>query len=95
MSELRNRPKSARLARFGLSFGLFALLPSEIGYQDLGALLGELQLKHGSSAGQIAHAVLQPVPAPGQAANTTALLPDKTAVQTRAAGPAKGLIQVG
>jgi hypothetical protein len=39
MSELRNRPKGARLAPFGLSICLFALLPSEIGFQDLAALL--------------------------------------------------------
>jgi spore germination cell wall hydrolase CwlJ-like protein len=39
MSVLRNRPKGARLAPFGLSLCLFALLPSETGFQDLAALL--------------------------------------------------------
>ncbi|MBR1218112.1 cell wall hydrolase [Bradyrhizobium sp. U87765 SZCCT0131] len=39
MSVLRNGPKGARGVPFGLSLCLFALLPSEIGYQDLAALL--------------------------------------------------------
>jgi hypothetical protein len=39
MSVLRNDPKGARFAPFGLSFCLFAVLPSEIGYQDLAALM--------------------------------------------------------
>ena len=33
------RPKSARLALFGFGLGVFALLPNEIGYQDIAALL--------------------------------------------------------
>jgi spore germination cell wall hydrolase CwlJ-like protein len=39
MSVLRNRSKGARFVPFGLSLCLFALLPSEIGFQDLAALL--------------------------------------------------------
>ncbi|MGO4711030.1 cell wall hydrolase [Bradyrhizobium sp. 2TAF24] len=39
MSVLRNGPKGARGVPFGLSLCLFALLPSEIGLQDLAALL--------------------------------------------------------
>ena len=39
MSVLRNRPKGAPVVPFGLSLCLFALLPSEIGPQDLAALL--------------------------------------------------------
>jgi spore germination cell wall hydrolase CwlJ-like protein len=39
MFVLRNGPKGARFAPFGLSLCLFALLPSEIGFQDLAALL--------------------------------------------------------
>ena len=34
-----NRPKGARLALFGLGLGVFSLLPNEIGYQDIAALL--------------------------------------------------------
>ncbi|UTD25815.1 cell wall hydrolase [Bradyrhizobium sp. WD16] len=39
MTVLRNEPRGARFAPFGLSLCLFAMLPSEIGYQDLAALL--------------------------------------------------------
>lgn len=39
MTVLRNEPRGARFAPFGLSLCVFALLPSEIGYQDLAALL--------------------------------------------------------
>ncbi|MEW6639637.1 MAG: cell wall hydrolase [Pseudomonadota bacterium] len=39
MSVLRNGPKGTRGVPFGLSLCLFALLPSEIGLQDLAALL--------------------------------------------------------
>lgn len=39
MPVLRNRPKGTHFVPFGLSLCLFALLPSEIGYQDLAALL--------------------------------------------------------
>src|SRR6476660_3141609 len=37
MFVLRNQPKGARFASFGL--GLFALMPTEIGYQDIASLL--------------------------------------------------------
>ncbi len=55
MSVLRNGPKGARYAPFGLSICLFALLPSEIGVQDLAALLArrpgvaERSQKHAAS----------------------------------------------
>ena len=39
MSELRNRPKGARFASFGIGLCVFALMPSEIGYQDIASLL--------------------------------------------------------
>lgn len=39
MTVLRNTPKGARLAPFGFALSLFLLLPSEIGLQDLAALL--------------------------------------------------------
>jgi spore germination cell wall hydrolase CwlJ-like protein len=39
MSVLRNRPKGARFASFGLGLCVFALVPAEIGYQDIASLL--------------------------------------------------------
>jgi hypothetical protein len=39
MSRLRNRPKGARFASFGLGLCVFALIPNEIGYQDIASLL--------------------------------------------------------
>ena len=39
MSVMRNRPKGARFASFGLGLCVFALIPTEIGYQDIAALL--------------------------------------------------------
>ena len=39
MSVLRNQPKSARLALFGFGLCFFALIPNEIGYQDIASLL--------------------------------------------------------
>src|SRR3978361_624497 len=39
MSVMRNRPKGARLASFGLGLCLFALIPNEVGYQDIASLL--------------------------------------------------------
>jgi spore germination cell wall hydrolase CwlJ-like protein len=39
MSVMRNRPKGARIAFFGLAFLIFALNPTEIGYQDIASLL--------------------------------------------------------
>jgi hypothetical protein len=39
MSVLQNRPKDARWASFGFALTVFGLLPSEIGYQDIAALL--------------------------------------------------------
>jgi spore germination cell wall hydrolase CwlJ-like protein len=39
MSVLRNHPKGARFASFGLGLCIFALMPREIGYQDIGSLL--------------------------------------------------------
>jgi spore germination cell wall hydrolase CwlJ-like protein len=39
MSVVRNRPKGARFASFGLGFCIFALMPNQIGYQDLASLL--------------------------------------------------------
>src|SRR6195952_4394275 len=39
MSVMRNRPKGARFASFGIGLCIFALMPSEIGYQDIAALL--------------------------------------------------------
>mgnify|MGYP003349515725 CR=1 FL=1 len=39
MSVKRNRPKGARIAAFGLGLCGFALLPNEIGYQDIASLL--------------------------------------------------------
>jgi spore germination cell wall hydrolase CwlJ-like protein len=39
MSVKRNQPKGARLASFGLGLCVFAVVPSEIGYQDIASLL--------------------------------------------------------
>src|SRR6478609_1263398 len=39
MSVLRNRPKGARFALFGFGLCVFALIPNEIGYQDIASLL--------------------------------------------------------
>src|SRR5256885_11241699 len=39
MSVVRNRPNGARSASFGLGLCVFALIPTEIGYQDLASLL--------------------------------------------------------
>jgi spore germination cell wall hydrolase CwlJ-like protein len=39
MSVLRNRPKGARFASFGFGLCVFALIPTEIGYQDIASLL--------------------------------------------------------
>ena len=39
MSVLRNQPKGARFASFGLGLCVFALMPAEIGYQDIASLL--------------------------------------------------------
>jgi spore germination cell wall hydrolase CwlJ-like protein len=36
---MRNRPKGARFASFGIGLCVFALMPSEIGYQDIASLL--------------------------------------------------------
>ena len=36
---LRNHPKGARFASFGFGLCLFALMPTETGYQDIGSLL--------------------------------------------------------
>ncbi len=39
MSVMRNRPGGARLASFGLGLCVFALIPTEVGYQDIASLL--------------------------------------------------------
>jgi len=39
MSVVRNRPRGARFASFGLGLCIFALMPSQIGYQDIASLL--------------------------------------------------------
>jgi hypothetical protein len=39
MFELRTRPKDVRIASFVLGLGIFALMPTEVGYQDIGSLL--------------------------------------------------------
>src|ERR1700759_2424248 len=39
MSGVRNQPKGARFALFGLGLCLFALAPTEVGYQDIASLL--------------------------------------------------------
>jgi spore germination cell wall hydrolase CwlJ-like protein len=39
MFELRNRPKGVRSASFGLGLCVFALIPTEVGYQDIASLL--------------------------------------------------------
>jgi spore germination cell wall hydrolase CwlJ-like protein len=39
MLQLRNRPKGARFAPFGLGLCVFALIPTEVGYQDIASLL--------------------------------------------------------
>src|ERR1700758_4654670 len=39
MSVMRNHPKGARFASFGLGLCVFALMPTEIGYQDIASLL--------------------------------------------------------
>src|ERR1700749_4444763 len=39
MSVMRNRPKGARIAFFGPALLIFALNPTEIGYQDIASLL--------------------------------------------------------
>ncbi|WP_407176426.1 cell wall hydrolase [Bradyrhizobium sp. STM 3562] len=39
MSVVRNRPKGVRFASFGLGLCIFAMVPNEIGYQDIASLL--------------------------------------------------------
>src|SRR5215470_778900 len=39
MFVLRNQPKGARFASFGLGLCVFALMPTEIAYQDIASLL--------------------------------------------------------
>ena len=39
MSVLRNHPKGARFASFGIGLCIFALMPRETGYQDISSLL--------------------------------------------------------
>ena len=39
MSVLRNHPKGARFASFGIGLCIFALMPRETGYQDIASLL--------------------------------------------------------
>src|ERR1700674_1658826 len=39
MLQLRNHPRGARIASFGLGLCVFALMPTEIGYQDIASLL--------------------------------------------------------
>ncbi|WP_375412495.1 cell wall hydrolase [uncultured Bradyrhizobium sp.] len=39
MSVLRNRPRGARFASFGFGLCVFALIPTETGYQDIASLL--------------------------------------------------------
>ena len=39
MLVVRNRPKGARFASFGLGLCIFALIPTELGYQDIASLL--------------------------------------------------------
>jgi spore germination cell wall hydrolase CwlJ-like protein len=39
MSIMRNRPRGARFASFGLGLCVFALAPTEVGYQDIASLL--------------------------------------------------------
>ena len=39
MSVKRNRPRGARFASFGLGLCVFALIPTEVGYQDIASLL--------------------------------------------------------
>src|SRR5437899_3471786 len=39
MLQLRNHPKGARFASFGVGLCVFALIPNEIGYQDIASLL--------------------------------------------------------
>src|ERR1700742_813461 len=39
MFMLRSQPKGARFASFGLGLCVFALMPTEIGYQDIASLL--------------------------------------------------------
>lgn len=39
MSVLRNHPKGARFASFGIGLCIFTLMPRETGYQDIGSLL--------------------------------------------------------
>lgn len=39
MLVVRNRPKGARFASFGLGLCFFALIPTEVGYQDIASLL--------------------------------------------------------
>src|SRR5438445_10878433 len=39
MFVLRTKPRGARFASFGLGISIFALMPTEIGYQDIASLL--------------------------------------------------------
>src|SRR5437016_7778949 len=39
MFVLRSRPKDVRIASFGIGLCVFALMPTEIGYQDIASLL--------------------------------------------------------
>ena len=39
MLVMRNHPKGARFASFGLGLCVFALMPTELAYQDIASLL--------------------------------------------------------
>src|SRR5438309_11722968 len=39
MFVLRHQPKGARIASFGIGLCIFALMPAEVGYQDIASLL--------------------------------------------------------
>src|ERR1700752_2197677 len=41
MFQLRNRPRSAHFAFFGLGLCTFALTPTEVGYQDIASRLAQ------------------------------------------------------
>src|ERR1700684_1461756 len=41
MSQLRSRPKGAQFAFFGLGLCVFALTPTEVGYQDIASRLAQ------------------------------------------------------
>src|SRR4030081_3900822 len=63
MSVLRNRPKGARFASFGLGLCVFALIPTEVGYQDIASLLARQPGVAGRWQQRVFASVVRPIQA--------------------------------